>query len=93
MERRQGNRLEQHIGTILQTVVVALLGWSLITTQSLTRDMAVLQSQVSALTATVNQGSNDKYRGSDAAKDFGSIRNEIQFIERRVSDLEGRLRR
>lgn len=93
MDRRQGNRLEQHIGTILQTVVVALLGWSLITTQSLTRDMAVLQSQVSALTATVNQGAVDRYRGSDAAKDFSAIRNELQFIERRVSDLEGRRRR
>lgn len=93
MERRQSGRIEQHIGTILQTVVVALLGWSLITTQSLTRDMAVLQSQVSALTATVNQGTVDRYRGADAAKDFSAVRNELQFIERRVADLESRTRR
>lgn len=43
MERRVGIRLEQHIGTILQIMVVALLAWSLSTTQTLTGDWLFLR--------------------------------------------------
>jgi hypothetical protein len=88
IDRRQGLALEQHIGTILQVTVVALLGWSLMTTQSMTSDMAVLKVKVETLTLTINQGTNDRYRGTDAAKDFAGVRQEIQFIERRVNVLE-----
>lgn len=89
MERRSATRIEQHIGTILQITVVALLGWSLATTQSMSQDVAVLKVRVESLSAAVNQGTTDRYRGSDAAKDFASIRNELQFLERRVQTLEG----
>lgn len=89
-DRRQGIALEQHIGTILQVTVVALLGWSLMTTQNMTSDMAVLKVKVEALTTTINQGTNDRYRGTDAAKDFAGVRQEMQFLERRVSTLENK---
>lgn len=88
MERRGGLRLEQHIGTVLQVMVVALLGWSLMTTQSMSQDVAVLKVKVESLTSTLNQGTADRYRGTDAAKDFAAIRQEIQFLERRVNILE-----
>ena len=58
-ERRQSIMLEQHIGTILQITVVALLGWSLMTTQAMTSDMAVLKVKVESLTISIQQGSND----------------------------------
>jgi hypothetical protein len=90
MERREGLRLEQHIGTILQITVVALLGWSLMTTQNMTSDMAVLKVKVESLTISIQQGTNDRYRSTDAAKDFAAIRQEIQFVERRVSSLESK---
>ena len=89
MERRSGARLEQHIGTILQVTVVALLGWSLTTTQSMSKDVEVLKVRVESLSTLVNQGSNDRYRGTDAARDFAAVRAEIQFLERRVQTLEG----
>lgn len=89
IERRSGSRIEQHIGTILQITVVALLGWSLATTQSMSQDVAVLKVRVESLSVAVNQGTTDRYRGSDAAKDFASVRNELQFLERRVQTLEG----
>lgn len=89
-ERRQSIMLEQHIGTILQITVVALLGWSLMTTQAMTSDMAVLKVKVESLTISIQQGSNDRYRGTDAAKDFAAVRQEIQFIERRVSAIEAK---
>jgi hypothetical protein len=90
IELRQGSILEQHIGTILQIAAVSLLGWSLMTTQSMTNDMAALKVKVETLTYTINQGTNDRYRGTDAAKDFAGVRNEIQFLERRVTAIEGK---
>lgn len=89
-ERRSSIRLEQHIGTILQITVVALLGWSLATTQTMSQDVAVLKVRVEALSTAVNQGTTDRYRSSDAAKDFAAVRAEIQFLERRVQTLESK---
>jgi len=91
MERRSSTRIEQHIGTILQITVVALLGWSLATTQTMSQDVAVLKVRVESLSVLVNQGSADRYRGADAAKDFSGIRAEIQFLERRVQAIENRV--
>jgi len=45
---------------------------------------------VESLTISIQQGSNDRYRGTDAAKDFAAVRQEIQFIERRVSAMEAK---
>lgn len=89
-ERRSSIRLEQHIGTILQITVVALLGWSLATTQTMSQDVAVLKVRVEALSTAVNQGTADRYRGADAAKDFANIHTEMQFLERRVQALESK---
>jgi len=88
MERIGGIRLEQHIGTLLQIMVVALLAWSLSTTQNLTGDMAVLKVKVESLTTALNQGTNDRYRGTDAAKDFAAVRSELAYLERRIAVLE-----
>lgn len=82
--------IEQHIGTILQIMVVGLLGWSLMTTQRLSQDIEVLKVRLESLTVTMNQGTNDRYRGSDAAKDFSAVRQEIQFLERRINALESK---
>lgn len=92
MERRVGIRLEQHIGTILQIMVVALLAWSLSTTQTLTGDMAVLKVKVESLTTTLNQGTSDRYRGADAVKDFAAIRSEMSYLERRIATLENKVK-
>ena len=83
--------LEQHIGTILQLLVVALLGWSLSTTMTMTKDVEVLKVQVTALTSTINQGTNDRYRGTDAAKDFAAVREEMNRLERRTTKLEDKV--
>ena len=80
--------LEQHIGTILQITVVSLLAWSLLTTQSMSKDMEVLKVRVESLTTTMAQGTNDRYRGTDAARDFASVRQEMQFLERRIQKCE-----
>jgi len=89
-EDQRASLIEQHIGTILQIGVVGLMAWSLITTQSMSKDVEVLKVRIEAMATTMNQGSNDRYRGTDAARDFASIRQEMQFLERRLVTLEGR---
>lgn len=80
--------MEQHIGTILQILVVALLGWSLSTTMSLSKDVEVLKVQVNSLSVTITQGTNDRYRGADAARDFAAVRDEIVRLDRRLQRIE-----
>ena len=91
MSENDKTLIEQHLGTILQILVVALLGWSLSTTQTLTKDVEVLKVQMLALTTTINQGTNDRYRGTDAAKDFAAVREEITRLERRVNKVEDKV--
>ena len=87
-DQRQLSIIEQHIGTILQIAVVGLLGWSLMTTQTMSKDVEVLKVRVEAMNTSMQQGTNDRYRGTDAARDFAAIRQELQFLERRVNKIE-----
>ena len=82
--------IEQHIGTILQIAVVGLLAWSLMTTQQMSKEVEVLKVRVEAMTLSINQGTNDRYRGTDAARDFSAVRQEMQFLERRIGSLESK---
>ena len=84
--------LEQHIGTILQIGVVALLAWSLMTTQTMSKDVEVLKVKLESMSTTMQQGTNDRYRGTDAARDFAAVRQEIAFMERRLANLEAKLK-
>jgi hypothetical protein len=83
--------IEQHIGTILQLMVVGLLAWSLMTIQSMSKDMEVLKVKVESMNATMTQGTNDRYRGTDAARDFASLRQELQFLEKRINSIEAKM--
>lgn len=89
LKEKPASAIEQHIGTLLQIAVVGLLGWSLLTTQTMSKDVEVLKVKVESLNATMMQGTNDRYRGTDAARDFASVRQEMQFLERRIQKLEG----
>lgn len=84
--QRDGPALERHVGTILQVMVVGLLAWSLSTSVAMQRDVGILQSQIGALQAAVNQASADRYRTSDAVRDHNMLYNEIQRIDKRVTD-------
>jgi hypothetical protein len=88
---RLPSAIEQHIGTILQVMVVGLLGWSLLTTQSMSKEIEVLKVRVEAISTTMSQGTTDRYRGTDASRDFSAVRQEMQFLERRIVAIEGKL--
>lgn len=90
MSDEDGFRLEQHIGTIMQIIVVALLGWSLKTNVELTTQMGIVQAKLESLQSTVNQGSQDRYRGMDAAKDFSAVWVQLHRMETRIEKVEAR---
>lgn len=85
-----GFRLEQHIGTLLQVLVIGLLGWSLQTTVNLRTDMGIMQAKLESLQSTVSQGTNDRYRGTDAQRDFAAVYKEISRIDLRLDRCERR---
>lgn len=89
-DEENGFRLEQHVGTIMQAAVLGLLAWSLNTTVAMRTEVGVLQAQVASIQTTINQGTNDRYRGSDAARDFMARDREISRLEDRVTKLEAR---
>lgn len=83
-------RLEQHIGTLMQILIVGLLGWSLKTNVDTTTQIGILQAEVRNLQATVSQGTNDRYRGTDAARDLAAVWSELNRHAVRMDKLESR---
>lgn len=83
-------RFEQHVGTIMQVLVIGLLGWSLKTSVDMRTEIGVLQVKVEALQSVVSQGTNDRYSGTDAARDFAAVWAELQRDDVRISRCEGR---
>lgn len=81
-------RLEQHVGTIMQVLIVGLLAWSLKTNVETTTQIGILQSEVRNLQLTVQQGTTDRYRGSDAARDLAAVWSELTRHSARMDKLE-----
>jgi hypothetical protein len=86
--RQQKSAIEQHIGTILQVAVVLLLAWSLDTTVKTGKDIEGLKVKVESMQTTLSQGTTDRYRGTDAARDFRAVETEMGRLEKRVGNLE-----
>ena len=77
------DRIEQHIGTILQVMVIGLLAWSLSTTVSLRTDVGILQAQISTVNGTLAQAVNDRFV-------VAAIRSDMANLERRVGSCEAK---
>jgi hypothetical protein len=90
-EEKQLSILEQHIGTILQIMVIGLLGWSLTTTVDMRTDMGIMKAKMEAVQTALAQGTNDRYRAADAARDFKAVWDEVARIESRITRCEGKL--
>lgn len=82
------DRIQQYAGTIMQALIIGLLGWFGIGMVELQKDVAVLNAEVTAVKTTLVQGTNDRYRGSDAARDFAAINTRIDRNDRRIDHLE-----
>lgn len=87
MTTQQKSQLEQHVGTIMQVMVIGLLGWSLSTTASMNREMGEFKATVVALQASLAAATSDRYRASDAARDHASIWADLQRTDAHLKDL------
>jgi hypothetical protein len=87
-EKVRVSLIEQHVGTILQITVVGLLAWSLSATVGLTTDVGILKAKMEAIQTTLSQGTADRYRGSDAQRDFKAVELEMERMHRRIVVLE-----
>ena len=88
MTQQQKGMLEQHIGTVLQVMVVGLLAWSLNTSVALRTEVSVLQNQMTMLQATIAQGTSDIYRASTATRDNATLWDSINRMAARLSAAE-----
>jgi hypothetical protein len=87
MTTPQKQMLEQHIGTIMQIMVIGLLGWSLSTTVAMNREMGEFKSTVVSLQSNLNAATADRYRASDAARDHAALWADIQRADARLKEL------
>jgi len=83
----QKQLLEQHIGTIMQIMVIGLLGWSLSTTVAMNREMGEFKATVISLQNNLNSATNDRYRASDAVRDHAALLSDIQRADVRLKEL------
>jgi hypothetical protein len=87
MTVQQKTALEQHLGTIMQVMVIGLLGWSLSTTVAMNREMGEFKATVIMLQASLGAMTNDRYRASDATRDHAAIWADIQRTNTQLKEL------
>ena len=87
MTMQQKSAIEQHRGTIMQVMVIGLLGWSLSTTVAMNREMGEFKATVIMLQASLGTMTNDRYRASDATRDHAAIWAEIQRTNSQIKEL------
>lgn len=84
---QQKSALEQHLGTIMQVMVIGLLGWSLSTTVAMNREMGEFKATVIMLQASLVAMNNDRYSASDATRDHAAIWADIQRTNSHIKEL------
>ena len=87
MTMQQKSAIEQHLGTIMQVMVIGLLGWSLSTTVAMNREMGEFKATVIMLQASLGTMTNDRYRASDATRDHAAIWADIQRTNSQLKEL------
>ena len=80
--------MERHVQTVLGAIIIALILWvgnTLTTNQTqmaiMQTNLTVLTDEVSKLRLKVEQGVDDRYRASDARRDFADVWDAIKDIQ------------
>lgn len=96
--RMLGGAFERHGQTVLQLLIAALLGWFGLQVVDQGRSMArmevtvdALNKQILAIQSSFLQGTNDRYRATDAAKDFKIIELRLSHIDSRAASFNDRI--
>lgn len=86
LDRAATNVYWTNIGRAAAVVTLLLVSY-------LAKAIIDVQSEVRVLTATISFGMSDRYRASDAARDFKLRDLEIDTIKARVTELERLVRK
>lgn len=79
---------EQHAQTILAGIALVAITSAVALLLLLREDVSVLKTTVSHLNAQIQQGVDDRFRGSDWRREERSINERFQRIERRIEKIE-----
>ncbi len=85
--------VERHFQTFVGVVMVALLFWIFNSVQDLTVKVAVQNLNIQILSKTIEKLSvdtDDRYRSTEAKRDFYIRDAEINDIKKRITNLERR---
>lgn len=79
-------RMEQHIGTIMQAVVITLLVWFGNSTVQLREEVRGLKTQIAAMQGAAEKES--RHFDESTQRDRDNLKDEIRRLESRVSRCE-----
>lgn len=91
-ERRTATKIEQHLGTIVQAVMIALLIWTGQSLLSLREQVAVMRVELTALQLIIQQGQNNRYSQADASRDLARVYIDMGRLEKRMEAIENKLK-
>lgn len=85
------SRFENHVQTVLQGLIVLLVGWLGYTTNNLQVEVAKLRTEqaiTSVEIARLRDSGADRYTSTQARAEFNQIMLEIRSLDKRTTKLE-----
>lgn len=90
----EGSRIiERHFQSLVLALIVALVGWNLKTTVDTQIVVARQEEKIAGLTRLIKlitTDMDDRYRLTDAKRDFAAVYVSMGHLEKRVDRIEGR---
>lgn len=91
--RQSQSALERHLQTLISVAALALLSWNFMQVQELSVSVARMTEQIVTLRAQTEAAMIDRYRGSDAAKDFAVRDQRLAEQGYQIREMGGRMRK
>lgn len=91
MSEQNKSGLERHIQSIAQIIIVGLCAWMAKTTHETSLEIARLSEQVRNMSiqiVSLEDKTRDRYKTTDAARDFGQVYDRITDLSVRIRSLE-----
>lgn len=83
------------VNKIITAGIIAMIGWTLLTVQNVSVELAVLKTKLDGVEQAINLSQVDRYTRSEAVADKALVQQQIQSLEtllernsERIRDLE-----
>ena len=94
-DEKESGVIERHGQTVISALILGGIIWTGSTLIEVRESVAVQQMQINALTTDVAEQqrlslerTDERYRASDARRDFGTVNNRMDAFDRRIYGLE-----